>query len=148
MRKACTDWPPAAAESFEYGDLILNESAVRGGHRGIRRDQRLLRGQQIEVGRRTGEQLIVREIESSVSFVLSFRQGLPAIELRAIACQRLLRLLERLQHHPIEARERRSLVGPGLTNPCARPCLIRKAPIDRRPDAPNQSRIMSEFVDC
>jgi hypothetical protein len=41
---------PPAAERLEHGDLILNQRGVGGRNGRVRGDQRLLRGEQLEIG--------------------------------------------------------------------------------------------------
>src|SRR5258707_12462920 len=87
------------------------------------------------------------QIERLLSAVLRVRQGLAAIEFRAVSCQRLFSLLEGLQHGGVEARERGGRGGLGLGNPRPRQGLVRETPADAGTHSPGNAGITGGLVE-
>src|SRR5882672_7872665 len=87
------------------------------------------------------------QIERLLSADLSVSQGLAAIELRAVSCQRLLGLLEGPQDDGVEACERGSRVGFSLGDARSRQRLVWETPTDARTHAPGTRFIRSELVE-
>src|ERR1700730_5311650 len=89
----------------------------------------------------------MRQSERLLSAAQRVSQGLAAIELRAVRCQRLLGLLESLKYDGVETRECGSCVGLGLGHACARQGLVRETPADARTHAPGTRIIRGELVE-
>src|ERR1700687_4275924 len=85
--------------------------------------------------------------ERFLSAGLCIGQGLAAIEFRAVCCQRLLGLLEGLKHDGVEARERGSRGGFGLSHAGSRQGLVRETPADARTHAPGTRVVRGELVE-
>src|SRR5882762_4029877 len=138
--------PPTPSERLEHGNLVLNERRIGCGNGRIRRNQRLLGREQIEIAGGPRHHLIVSHVEYLVRPLLSFGQSLAAIQFGAIGRQRLLGLLERLKYDGIEARERCSSVGLCLPHARARCCVVGKGPCDARSHAPSYSLVRRQLV--
>src|SRR5258708_33999925 len=87
------------------------------------------------------------QIERLLSADVRIGQGLAAIELRAVRCQRLLGLLESLKYGGVETRERGRCIGLGLGHARPRQGLVRETPADAGADAPGTRVGPGELVE-
>ena len=117
---------PAAAQRLEDGDLVLYQGGVGRSHRGVDRDQGLLGGEQVDIADRARQELFVRHAKRYTHLILGVAERLAIAERRTVQSERLLGLFERGEHHAIERRQRRRLLGLGLAHPSARCGHIRE----------------------
>ena len=71
---------PAAAQRFEYRDLILYQCRVGSRDGRVGGDQHLFRGQQIEGADRAGQEFSVCDVECTMSTGLCVGHRLSVIE--------------------------------------------------------------------